>query len=64
MREIEAPLLLTMRYLTTTKPAALSAAKLRHRSGSAHAMAQCYSPQNAALSSLGLGVAYIAAAWS
>jgi hypothetical protein len=33
MREIEAPLLLTMHYLTTTKPAALSAAKLRHSLG-------------------------------
>ena len=33
MREIEARLLLTMHYLTTTKPAALSAAKLRHSLG-------------------------------
>ena len=33
MREIEAPLLLTMHYLTTTKPAELSAAKLRHSLG-------------------------------
>ena len=33
MREIEALLLLTMHYLTTTKPAALSAAKLRHSLG-------------------------------